>query len=219
MKTLLIITMAVLVAAIVTFGIIIGNFREHYDYVFKAYRRVMDNRYDYMRDSMSSRVESVEKDIAELYIDTTKLRNEISSLKDSETNFKKDIATLFQYNQSGKNSIYGMHDIVESINCDLKHVKEKTDKNYQVIMQIMLANLPEDMRDDLYDLKVDPMTGKVTAVTKYDTEMTLEEMFAKKNTSKDPASTRALTKELIEKRKIEMRKAEVASEAKKKKGK
>lgn len=158
-----------IVSLIVAFAAFSENIRE-------------SNRLDYIRDHFFSKKHIMDEEIAHVKSLIGTHGTEIANLKGLETNFKKDIATLFQYNQAGKNQIYGMHDVIESMNCDLKHVKEHVDKHEKVIMQIMLANLPEDMRDDLYDLRVDPMTGKVTAVTKYDTEMTLEELFAKKNT-------------------------------------
>lgn len=139
-------------------------------------------RLDYIRDYFFDKKHIMDEEIAHIKSLIGTHGTEIANLKGSETNLKKDISTLFEYNQSGKNSIYGMHDVVESINCDLKKVKKDTDKNSQVIMQILYANLPEHMSEDLYDLQIDPMTGKVNVVTKYNTEMTLEELFTKKNT-------------------------------------
>lgn len=174
MKILLIIFAVVIIACITVLGIIAGKLYERIDRL-KFSIRNLDTSYIMMDERADTRHDALNKVI-------NKHALELVDLKGSETNIKKDIATLFQYNQAGKNQIYGMHDVIESMNCDLKHVKEHVDKHEKVIMQIMLANLPEDMRDDLYDLRVDPMTGKVTAVTKYDTEMTLEELFTKKNT-------------------------------------
>lgn len=183
-------------------------------------------RLDYIRDYFFDKKHIIDKEIAYIKSLIGTHGTEIANLKGSETNFKKDIATLFQYNQSGKNSIYGMHDVVESINCDLKKVKRDTDTNSQVIMQILYANLPEHMSEDLYDLRIDPMTGKVIVVTKYDTEMTLEELFAKKNASSSSAAKSTLqedpavlsdVKKVFEKRNTLMKKA--AEEAKKKKEK